>query len=100
MGSHQPHISGKCGTLGCTQTRGKSGSVDSDLQFLGLNDSQQDKGIWILTVMCQCMSLGKRLFCAALRNKNNYQNVVLSLHKHVCALLLLGGFHLWSFATL
>ncbi|XP_068538291.1 TOG array regulator of axonemal microtubules protein 1 isoform X2 [Anas acuta] len=43
MGSHQPHISGKCGTLGCTQTRGKSGSVDSDLQFLGLNNGQQDK---------------------------------------------------------
>uniref|UniRef100_A0A8B9CZ83 TOG array regulator of axonemal microtubules 1 n=1 Tax=Anser brachyrhynchus TaxID=132585 RepID=A0A8B9CZ83_9AVES len=43
MGSHQPHISGKCGTLGCTQTHGKSGSVDSDLQFLGLNNCQQDK---------------------------------------------------------
>uniref|UniRef100_A0A8B9ZGG8 TOG array regulator of axonemal microtubules 1 n=1 Tax=Anas platyrhynchos TaxID=8839 RepID=A0A8B9ZGG8_ANAPL len=43
MGSHQPHISGKCGTLGCTQTRGKSGSVDSDLQFLGLNNGQQDR---------------------------------------------------------
>ncbi|XP_035183499.1 TOG array regulator of axonemal microtubules protein 1 [Oxyura jamaicensis] len=43
MGSHQPHISGKCGTLGCTQTRGKSGSVDSDLQLLGLNNCQQDK---------------------------------------------------------
>ncbi|XP_010117759.1 PREDICTED: protein FAM179B, partial [Chlamydotis macqueenii] len=44
MGSHQPQISGKCGTLGHTQTRGKSGSVDSDLQFLGLNNRQQDKG--------------------------------------------------------
>ncbi|XP_075006759.1 TOG array regulator of axonemal microtubules protein 1 [Calonectris borealis] len=43
MGSHQPQISGKCGTLGYTQTRGKSGSVDSDLQFLGLNNCQQDK---------------------------------------------------------
>ncbi|KAM6392608.1 LOW QUALITY PROTEIN: TOG array regulator of axonemal microtubules protein 1 [Pluvialis apricaria] len=43
MGSHQPQISGKCGTLGYTQTRGKSGSVDSDLQFLGLNSCQQDK---------------------------------------------------------
>ena len=50
MGSHQLPVSGKCGTLGCTQTRGKSGSVDSDLQFLGLNNWQQDKGIWILTV--------------------------------------------------
>ncbi|KFU92285.1 Protein FAM179B, partial [Chaetura pelagica] len=43
MGSHQPQISGKCGTLGYTQPRGKSDSVDSDLQGLGLNTSQQDK---------------------------------------------------------
>ncbi|XP_031458201.1 TOG array regulator of axonemal microtubules protein 1 [Phasianus colchicus] len=43
VGSHQPHVSGKCGTLGYTQTRGKSGSVDSALQFLGLNNCQQDK---------------------------------------------------------
>ncbi|XP_059675432.1 TOG array regulator of axonemal microtubules protein 1 [Gavia stellata] len=43
MGSHQPQISGKCGTLGYTQTRGKSGSVGSDLQFLGLNNCQHDK---------------------------------------------------------
>uniref|UniRef100_G1NM34 TOG array regulator of axonemal microtubules 1 n=1 Tax=Meleagris gallopavo TaxID=9103 RepID=G1NM34_MELGA len=43
VGSHQPHTSGKCGTLGYTQTRGKSGSVDSALQFLGLNNCQQDK---------------------------------------------------------
>ncbi|KAM6130895.1 TOG array regulator of axonemal microtubules protein 1 [Pterocles gutturalis] len=50
MGSHRPQISGKCGTLGYTQTHGKSGSVDSDLQFLGLNNCHQDKGTWILTV--------------------------------------------------
>ncbi|XP_030340800.1 TOG array regulator of axonemal microtubules protein 1 isoform X2 [Strigops habroptila] len=43
VGSHQLQISGKCGTLGCTQTRGKSGSVESDLQFLGLSNCQQDK---------------------------------------------------------
>ncbi|XP_015721389.1 TOG array regulator of axonemal microtubules protein 1 isoform X2 [Coturnix japonica] len=43
VGSHQPHISGRCGTLGCTQARGKSGSVDSALQLLGLNSGQQDK---------------------------------------------------------
>ncbi|XP_048805077.1 TOG array regulator of axonemal microtubules protein 1 isoform X4 [Lagopus muta] len=43
VGSHQPHTSEKCGTLGHTQTRGKSGSVDSALQFLGLNNCQQDK---------------------------------------------------------
>ncbi|XP_027523139.1 TOG array regulator of axonemal microtubules protein 1 [Corapipo altera] len=43
MGSHQPQISGKCGTLGYPQARGKSGSVDSELQFLGLNNCQQDK---------------------------------------------------------
>ncbi|XP_051477505.1 TOG array regulator of axonemal microtubules protein 1 isoform X2 [Apus apus] len=43
MGSHQPQISGKCGALGYTQPRGKSDSVDSDLQGLRLNTSQQDK---------------------------------------------------------
>ncbi|XP_053924161.1 TOG array regulator of axonemal microtubules protein 1 [Cuculus canorus] len=43
MGSHQPQISGKCGMLGYAQTRGKSGSVGSDLQLLGLNSSQQYK---------------------------------------------------------
>ncbi|KFW76152.1 Protein FAM179B, partial [Manacus vitellinus] len=43
MGSHQPQISGKCGTLGYPQARGKSGSVDSELQLLGLNNCQQDK---------------------------------------------------------
>ncbi|XP_010214817.1 PREDICTED: protein FAM179B [Tinamus guttatus] len=44
VGSHQPHISGKCGQLGYTQINGKSGSVDSELQFLGLNNGQQEKG--------------------------------------------------------
>uniref|UniRef100_A0A8B9FB00 TOG array regulator of axonemal microtubules 1 n=1 Tax=Amazona collaria TaxID=241587 RepID=A0A8B9FB00_9PSIT len=43
VGSHQPQISGRCGMLGYTQTRGKSGSVESDLQFLGLSNCQQDK---------------------------------------------------------
>ncbi|XP_074005395.1 TOG array regulator of axonemal microtubules protein 1 [Numenius arquata] len=42
-GSQQPQGSGKRGTLGYTQTRRKSGSVDSELQFLGLNNCQQDK---------------------------------------------------------
>ncbi|XP_065695620.2 TOG array regulator of axonemal microtubules protein 1 isoform X2 [Patagioenas fasciata] len=42
LGSHQPQVSGKCGTLGYSQTRRRSGSVDS-LQFLGLNNCQQDK---------------------------------------------------------
>ncbi|XP_025907294.1 TOG array regulator of axonemal microtubules protein 1 [Nothoprocta perdicaria] len=45
MGSHQPPISGKCGQLGRTQMYGKSGSVDSDLQFLGLDNAQQEKGV-------------------------------------------------------
>ncbi|KAM9066069.1 TOG array regulator of axonemal microtubules protein 1 isoform 4-T4 [Sarcophilus harrisii] len=43
-GSHPTNISGKCGQLGFSQINGKSGSVDSDLQFLGSNNSRQDKG--------------------------------------------------------
>ncbi|KFO85135.1 Protein FAM179B, partial [Buceros rhinoceros silvestris] len=43
VGSHQPQISGKCGTLGYTQTRGRSGSVDSNLLFSELNNCQLDK---------------------------------------------------------
>ncbi|KFQ11266.1 Protein FAM179B, partial [Leptosomus discolor] len=57
MGSHQPQISGKCGTLGYTQTRGRSSSVDSDLQFLGLNNCQQEK-------VCASLNFSsKRSFC-------------------------------------
>ncbi|KAH0620194.1 hypothetical protein JD844_020203 [Phrynosoma platyrhinos] len=59
MSTHQPHISGKCGLLGFSHTRGKSGSVDSDLQFLGLSNPWQDK---------VCASLNftnkpQRIFC-------------------------------------
>ncbi|XP_070604778.1 TOG array regulator of axonemal microtubules protein 1 isoform X2 [Erythrolamprus reginae] len=43
MASHQPHISGKSNLLGFSHSRGKSGSVDSDLQFLGLSSPWQDK---------------------------------------------------------
>ncbi|XP_048338739.1 TOG array regulator of axonemal microtubules protein 1-like, partial [Sphaerodactylus townsendi] len=39
MASHQPPLSGKPGLL---SLRGKSGSVDSDLQFLGLNNHQHE----------------------------------------------------------
>ncbi|XP_012638237.2 TOG array regulator of axonemal microtubules protein 1 isoform X2 [Microcebus murinus] len=42
-GTHQTNLSGKCGQLGFSQIRGKSGSVDSDLQFLGTTSSHQDK---------------------------------------------------------
>uniref|UniRef100_A0A8C5V899 TOG array regulator of axonemal microtubules protein 1 n=1 Tax=Microcebus murinus TaxID=30608 RepID=A0A8C5V899_MICMU len=42
-GTHQTNLSGKCGQLGFSQIRGKSGSVDSDLQFLGTASSHQDK---------------------------------------------------------
>ncbi|XP_042321877.1 TOG array regulator of axonemal microtubules protein 1 isoform X2 [Sceloporus undulatus] len=60
MSSHQHHISGKCGPLGFAHTRGKSGSVDSDLQFVGLSNSWQDK---------VCTSLNftnkpQRIFCS------------------------------------
>ncbi|KFV73321.1 Protein FAM179B, partial [Struthio camelus australis] len=60
MGSHQPHISGKCGQLGCTQIHGKSGSVDSDLQFLGLNNCQQDK----VCASLNFSSKTQRTFCS------------------------------------
>ncbi|KFQ58591.1 Protein FAM179B, partial [Pelecanus crispus] len=69
MGSHQPQISGKCGTLGYTQTRGKSGSVDSDLQFLGLNNCQQDK-------VCASLSFSsktQRSFCNQAEHTVSFQ---------------------------
>uniref|UniRef100_A0A8C8SF36 TOG array regulator of axonemal microtubules 1 n=1 Tax=Pelusios castaneus TaxID=367368 RepID=A0A8C8SF36_9SAUR len=58
MGSHQPHISGKCGQLGYSLIRGKSGSVGSDLQLLGLNNHRQDK-------VCSSLNITKtqRAFC-------------------------------------
>ncbi|XP_017365309.1 TOG array regulator of axonemal microtubules protein 1 isoform X1 [Cebus imitator] len=43
-GTHQTNLSGKCAQLGFSQTCGKTGSVDSDLQFLGTTSSHQDKG--------------------------------------------------------
>ncbi|XP_032917760.1 TOG array regulator of axonemal microtubules protein 1 [Catharus ustulatus] len=59
LGSHQPQISGRCGTLGYPQARGRSGSVGSDLQLLGLNNCQQDK-------VCSSLSFSsktQRSFC-------------------------------------
>uniref|UniRef100_A0A671EC94 TOG array regulator of axonemal microtubules protein 1 n=1 Tax=Rhinolophus ferrumequinum TaxID=59479 RepID=A0A671EC94_RHIFE len=43
-GTHQTNLSGKSGHLGFSQIRGKTGSVDSDLQYLGTTNSHQDKG--------------------------------------------------------
>ncbi|XP_027632449.1 TOG array regulator of axonemal microtubules protein 1 isoform X4 [Tupaia chinensis] len=43
-GAHQINLSGKCGQLGFSQICAKTGSVDSDLQFLGTANSHQDKG--------------------------------------------------------
>ncbi|XP_008169858.3 TOG array regulator of axonemal microtubules protein 1 isoform X4 [Chrysemys picta bellii] len=59
VGSHQPHISGKFGQLGYSQIRGKSGSVGSDLQLLGLNNHRQDK-------VCASLNFTKtqRTFCS------------------------------------
>ncbi|KAF2982522.1 hypothetical protein EK904_011219 [Melospiza melodia maxima] len=57
LGSHQPQVSGKCGTLG--YSRGRSGSVGSGLQFLALNNCQQDK-------VCSSLSFAsktQRSFC-------------------------------------
>ncbi|KAK2104149.1 TOG array regulator of axonemal microtubules protein 1 [Saguinus oedipus] len=42
-GTHQTNLSGKCVQLGFSQICGKTGSVDSDLQFLGTTSSHQDK---------------------------------------------------------
>uniref|UniRef100_A0A8C0FD67 TOG array regulator of axonemal microtubules 1 n=1 Tax=Bubo bubo TaxID=30461 RepID=A0A8C0FD67_BUBBB len=69
MGSHQPQISGKCGTLGYTQTRGKSGSVDSDLQFLGLNNCQQDK----VSASLNFSSKTQRSFCSQAEHVMSFQ---------------------------
>ncbi|XP_074721081.1 TOG array regulator of axonemal microtubules protein 1 [Strix uralensis] len=69
MGSHQPQISGKCGTLGYTQTRGKSGSVDSDLQFLGLNNCQQDK----VSASLNFSSKTQRSFCNQAEHVMSFQ---------------------------
>ncbi|CAN8215732.1 unnamed protein product [Coccothraustes coccothraustes] len=67
LGSLQPQISGKCGTLGCS--RGKSGSVGSDLQFLGLNNCQQDK-------VCSSLSFSsktQRSFCTQAEPTMSFQ---------------------------
>ncbi|XP_015485203.1 TOG array regulator of axonemal microtubules protein 1 [Parus major] len=69
LGSHQPQISGKCGTLGHPQARGKSGSVGSDLQFLGLNNCQQDK-------VCSSLSFSsktQRSFCTQAEPTTSFQ---------------------------
>ncbi|XP_047395585.1 TOG array regulator of axonemal microtubules protein 1 isoform X2 [Sciurus carolinensis] len=42
-GTHQTNLPGKCGQLGFSQICGKTGSVDSDLQFLGTNNTHPDK---------------------------------------------------------
>ncbi|XP_038612218.1 TOG array regulator of axonemal microtubules protein 1 [Tachyglossus aculeatus] len=42
-GTHQTYVLGKCGQPGFSQIRGKSSSVDSDLQFLGANGNRQEK---------------------------------------------------------
>ncbi|XP_064278828.1 TOG array regulator of axonemal microtubules protein 1 isoform X2 [Passer domesticus] len=67
LGSHQPQISGKCGTLGCP--RGRSGSVGSDLQILGLNSCQQDK-------VCSSLSFSsktQRSFCTQAEPSMSFQ---------------------------
>nr|XP_055165066.1 TOG array regulator of axonemal microtubules protein 1 isoform X4 [Nyctereutes procyonoides] len=42
-GTHQTNVSGKYGQLGFSQIFGKTGSVDSDLQYLGTTNNHQDK---------------------------------------------------------
>uniref|UniRef100_A0A8C5J3E0 TOG array regulator of axonemal microtubules 1 n=1 Tax=Junco hyemalis TaxID=40217 RepID=A0A8C5J3E0_JUNHY len=67
LGSHQPQVSGKCGTLG--YSRGRSGSVGSDLQFLGLGNCQQDK-------VCSSLSFSsktQRSFCTQAEPTMSFQ---------------------------
>nr|XP_019607273.1 PREDICTED: crescerin-1 isoform X3 [Rhinolophus sinicus] len=52
-GTHQTNLSGKCGHLGFSQIRGKTGSVDSDLQYLGTTNSHQDK-------VCASLNFGSK----------------------------------------
>ncbi|XP_004835672.1 TOG array regulator of axonemal microtubules protein 1 isoform X1 [Heterocephalus glaber] len=42
-GTHQTNLPGKCGQLGLSHIRGKTGSVDSNLELLGTTNSHQDK---------------------------------------------------------
>ncbi|KAJ8778356.1 hypothetical protein J1605_013543 [Eschrichtius robustus] len=42
-GTHQTNLSGERGQLGFSQICGKTGSVDSDLEYLGTTNSHQDK---------------------------------------------------------
>ncbi|XP_060243548.1 TOG array regulator of axonemal microtubules protein 1 isoform X3 [Meriones unguiculatus] len=41
--THETNLPGKCGQLGLSQIGSKTGSVDSDLQFLGTTNGHQDK---------------------------------------------------------
>uniref|UniRef100_A0A8C5J2Y4 TOG array regulator of axonemal microtubules 1 n=1 Tax=Junco hyemalis TaxID=40217 RepID=A0A8C5J2Y4_JUNHY len=62
-----PQVSGKCGTLG--YSRGRSGSVGSDLQFLGLGNCQQDK-------VCSSLSFSsktQRSFCTQAEPTMSFQ---------------------------
>ncbi|XP_054142809.1 TOG array regulator of axonemal microtubules protein 1 isoform X2 [Melozone crissalis] len=67
LGSHQPQVSGQCGTLG--YSRGRSGSVGSGLQFLGLNNCQQDR-------VCSSLSFSsktQRSFCTQAEPTMSFQ---------------------------
>ncbi|XP_066480524.1 TOG array regulator of axonemal microtubules protein 1 [Tiliqua scincoides] len=60
MTSHQPHISGKCSLFGFSHSREKSGSLDSDLQFLGLNNHRQEK----VCASLNFSNMSQRMFCS------------------------------------
>ncbi|XP_060117344.1 TOG array regulator of axonemal microtubules protein 1 [Heteronotia binoei] len=59
MASHQPPLSGKPGLLGL---RGKSGSVDSDLQFLGLSTPRHETDS--VRASLSFTSKPQRMFCS------------------------------------
>lgn len=66
--THPTNVSGKCGQLGLSQIGTKTGSVGSDLQFLGTTNGHQDKGIYkyvrfqIIAHMLLCVIIRKTCY--------------------------------------
>ncbi|XP_012311711.2 TOG array regulator of axonemal microtubules protein 1 isoform X1 [Aotus nancymaae] len=70
-GTHQTNLSGKCAQLGFSQICGKTGSVDSDLQFLGTTSSHQDKVYASLNFGSKTQqTFGSQTDCTSLNGQN------------------------------